>query len=503
MRKEKSIKNFITSIIPYVILLLLGFLRVSVFIKFLGDKKCAQNSLFYQIFIYLSLAEAGAGAYILQLYYKCFANDDKKEIVNIYNSAKDLLKKIAFIILGIGILVSFFLKIFTNNSLSLYYMQFVFLLFLFKNAIDYLMMAPKSVIEADQKAYKANIRFYSMKIFEYIVDIVLIYLGFDYIVILLVEILTRFLTYFVTNQKVFKEYPWLKDKPTKKVDLKGVYNLFWHRISEAIHFNTDIIITSSFLSPLLVTIYSSYNYITKYLTDIIDMVVTSISPSFGNSLYKDEKSNMMKLFEEMNISFLFMASFISIMIYVLGNSFVSKVWLGEKYLIGNIAFIFLVINFYIVIARKSVYIFRNSKGLFKETKVIVLIEAIINLVLSLILVLKYGLVGILIATTVSMITTTLWYMPYYIYKKVLNVSCKNYFIKFILVTILTFIVSYGMSKLKFIEVINLLSWILSAVVYGIITFIILFTIFYIFSKDFKDVVYKFKMLVFRKQKEAK
>ncbi len=118
MRKEKSIKNFITSIIPYVILLLLGFLRVSVFIKYLGDEKYALNSLFYQIFIYLSLAEAGAGAYILQLYYKCFANDDKKGIVNIYNSAKELLKKIAFIILGIGILVSFFLKIFTNNSLS-------------------------------------------------------------------------------------------------------------------------------------------------------------------------------------------------------------------------------------------------------------------------------------------------------------------------------------------------------------------------------------------------
>ena len=38
------------------------------------------NSLFYQIFIYLSLAEAGAGAYILQLYYKYFANDAKAAV---------------------------------------------------------------------------------------------------------------------------------------------------------------------------------------------------------------------------------------------------------------------------------------------------------------------------------------------------------------------------------------------------------------------------------------
>lgn len=502
MRKEKSIKNFITSIIPYVILLLLGFLRVSVFVKYLGDEKYALNTLFYQIFIYLSLAEAGAGTYIIQLYYKCFANDDKEEIVNIYNSAKNLLKKIALIILGIGIIVSFFLKVFTNNSLSLYYMQFVFLLFLLKNAVDYLMMAPKSVIEADQKAYKANLRFYSMKIFEYIVDIVLIYLGFDYIIVLLFEIFTRFLTYFITNKKIFREYPWLKNKPTKKVNLKGVSNLLWHRISEAIHYNTDIIITSSFLSPLLVTIYSSYNYLTKYLTDIIDMLGSSISPSFGNSIYKDEKSNMMKLFEEMNISFLFMASFLSSMVYVLGNLFVGKVWLGDKYLINNIAFVFLVINFFIVIARKPLNIFRNSKGLFKETKVIVLLEALVNLVLSFALVIKYGLVGILIATTVSMIVTTLWYMPYYIYNKVLNVSCIKYFIRYILVFLFTAIISYLVSRLSIIvKVNNLLSWILLAILSGIIILVILFIIFYIFSKDFRDVINKFKNLIFNKFKK--
>ena len=496
MRKEKSIKNFITSIIPYVILLLLGFLRVSVFVKFLGDEKYALNTLFYQIFIYLSLAEAGAGTYIIQLYYKCFANDDKKEIVNIYNSAKSLLKKIALIILGIGVIISFFLKVFTNNNLSLFYMQFVFLLFLLKNAVDYLMMAPKSVIEADQKAYKTNLRFYSMKAFEYIVDIVLIYLGFDYIIILAVEILTRFLTYFITNKKIFREYPWLKDKPTKKVNLKGVSNLFWHRISEAIHYNTDIIITSSFLSPLLVTIYSSYNYLTKYLTDIIDMIGSAISPSFGNSIYKDEKSNMMKLFEEMNISFLFMASFLSSMVFVLGNLFVGKVWLGDKYLINNLAFIFLVINFFIVIARKPLNIFRNSKGLFKETKVIVLLEAIVNLVLSLLLVVKYGLVGILIATTISMLITTFWYMPYYIYKKVLNISCIKYFIKYFIVALFTIMISLILSKLAtFININNILSWILLAIIYGIVLILILFIAFYIFSKDFRDVSNKFKILI--------
>lgn len=501
MRKEKSLKNFITSIIPYIILLLLGFLRVNIFLKYLGDEKYALNQLFYQIFIYLSLAEAGAGTYIIQLYYKCFAEQNKEEIINIYNSAKKILKKIAMIIMLVGIVISFFLKLFTNNNLSLLYMQIVFFLFLLKNVIDYLMMAPKSVIEADQKVYKINVRYYGMKIFEYVVDIVLLCLGFDYIIILIGEILTRFLSYYVTNKKIFKEYDWLKNKPTENKKIEGVGNVFWHRISEAIHYNTDIIITSSFLSPLLVTIYSSYNYITKYLTDIVDMIGTAIAPSFGNSIYKDEKNNMIKIFEEINTFYLFLASFLSIMVYILSNSFVANVWLEKKYLINDTALIFLTINFFIVVARKPINIIRNSMGLFKETKVIVLLEAVVNLILSLILVSKYKLAGILIATCISMVTTTLWYLPYYIYKKKLETKLMPYYIK--LFSVFVFSAIIGVISNNIINNLNisgLLSWIIVAIISSLVILLILSLFFMIFFKNFKDIIQKVISMFRRKIK---
>ncbi len=491
MRKEKSIKNFITSVIPYIILLILGFFRIDYFIKYLGDEIYALNSLFYQIFIYLSLAEAGAGAYIIQLYYKCFADKNKKEIINIFHSSKKLLKKVALIVFAIGIVASFLLKILTNNSLSLIYMQIVFLLFVFKNIIDYLYTAPKCVIEADQKAYLINFRFYSMKVVEYLVDIILLYLGFDYIIILIGEIGCKFLSYGITNKRIYKEYPYLKNKPTKEVSLKGITNMLWHRVSEAIHYNTDIIITSAFLSPLLVAIYSSYNYVTKYLTDFIDMFVSAITPSMGNSIYSDDEGNTRKIFEELNGLFLFIASFLSIMVYLLASPFVSEVWLSKKYVIGNMALIFFVLNFFIVVSRKPFYIYRNGRGLFKETKLIVLLEAIVNLVLSFVLVLKYGITGILIATTISMLTTTLWYMPYFIYNKYLKTSSIQYFIKLFMVFILSIFIAYiGNKLIGYFSISNLLSWLLIAVIFGIIIFVILFILFSVFSKDFRDITKK-------------
>ena len=56
--------------------------------------------------------------------------------------------------------MSFSLGFLTNNHLSLVYMQIVFMLFILRSVIEYLMMSPKLVMQADQKLYKINIVYY-------------------------------------------------------------------------------------------------------------------------------------------------------------------------------------------------------------------------------------------------------------------------------------------------------------------------------------------------------
>ncbi len=503
MRKQKSFKNFLTSIFPYFVLVLLGFFRVKVLIGNLGDEIYAINQLFYQIFVYISLAEAGAGTYIVQMYYKYFAKNDKGSVIAIYKSSKKFFSRIAIIVLAVGLAISFGLKLFTNNSLSLLYMQIVFILFVLKNIVEYLMLAPKYVIEADQKSYVINLRFYGFRILEYIVDIVLLSLGFDYVVILIGEIIMRFLTYLVTDHKVFKEYPWLKGDTSKVIPIKGISNMLWHRISEAIHYNTDIIISSSFLSPFFVTVYSSYNYITKYLTDATDMVITSMSSSFGNVLYKEDRNNVIRIFEELNIFFFFIAAFLSTMVMILSNSFVN-VWIGGRYCISTIVLVIFVLNFFIVVARKPVNMFRTSNGLFKETKVIVMCEAIINLILSILLVVRFKLLGILLATLISMVFTTCWYVPRYIYRNCLKISPWKYYVKFFAFISLSILVGLtGKYCLSMINVDNIFIWIVVALGFSVVVGGLYFGVCYIFFDDFKNITKKMLSLVFHINKREK
>ena len=157
MRKKNSIKNILTSIIPYFIITLMSIFRVRLFLHSLGEEIYSTNQVFNQIFSYLSLIDGGIGCLIVQKYYKLFIDKDKDEINYTYSKSKKTMNYVSLIIFLIGFSLSFFIKFFVNNSLSSRYLQFVFILYLTRSIIEYLFISPRFVIQADQKLYKINI----------------------------------------------------------------------------------------------------------------------------------------------------------------------------------------------------------------------------------------------------------------------------------------------------------------------------------------------------------
>ena len=491
MRKKKTFKNLLSSIIPYVIVLVLGFLKVDVFLSSLGEEIYALNQLFFQLFAYISLAEVGASGYIIQLYYEHFVSGNREEIKKIYRGSIEFMKKVALIVFAAGFIVSFFIKFLTNNHLSNLYMQIVFIIFILRSVIEYLLMSPKLVMQADQKLYKVNIVYYVFKILELVFEIGLLLIGMDYIITLVSSTVVRTCSYLIINRQVFKEYPWLKDKcKTSDIKIKGINDMFVHRIAEAIHYNTDIILASSFLSPLIVTMYSSYNYITKYLTDGIDIVGNSLSASVGNVIYKETDEDKVKILDELLVLYLVFAVFFCSVCYITIDSFIS-LWIGKKYLISIVGLIVLIINLFIVIARKPLNIYFNSAGWYKETRLIVFLEAILNLIVSLLLVKKYQIIGLLLGTMISMLLTTFWFIPKFVWKDKLKQDLVNYYTRYFIGVGLTVVLSFlGSLIISKIKITSYVIWFLMAVIVSIIIMVIVMAVFYFFSKSFRRIFFK-------------
>lgn len=489
-RKENSIKNLITSVIPYFLITLLGFAKVNAYITGLGKDVYALNQVFLQIFSYISIAEAGAGTLVTQLYYKALANKDNKEVNIIFTSCKYAFRNISLIIFGIGVVVSFFLNVLTNNNLSFLYMQSAFILFLFRSVLEYIMLSPRFVIQADQKLYKVNLLIQGYRIVEMIVEIALLYIGVDYIILLLATIVIRFISYLFTNRKIYKEYSWLQTVSKDKViHLKGMRNVFYHKIVGAVYYNTDILLLSSFLNTTIVTIYSSYNYIVKTINDIIQMCVTAATPSFGNVMVVESDENKLCIFEEINSMFILAASILSIVIYKVITPFVI-IWIGKDMSMTKIALILMIISLYLNTVLRPFHMIKEVKNLFKETQYIVLIEAVINLICSFILIRKFGMIGVLLGTIISTVITTMIFLPNYMYKNIFNKSSIGYYFGITINIIITILVSYLSDKLFIIHSTNYVRWFLDSIIYGIICSLIIFGINMIYSKSLRRIIFK-------------
>lgn len=497
MRKKNTIKNFLTDIIPYFVFAILGFVQVKIFINSLGEEIYSLNQLFIQLFSYISLVEGGAGAIIAQKYYKLFVDENKEKIKETYVSSIHAMKKISLIIMIIGFCLSFFLELLTKNSLSLLYMQVVFLLYTFRSVIEYLNISPRFVIQGDQKGYKINIILNIFKLIDVIIEIILLLYGLDYIIILIFSIFTKIIMYYFVNKKVYSLYPWLKEtKNIEPISIKGIGYMYYHKIAGAVYNNTDLLLISSKLSPFEVTMYSFYNYICKYISDFVYMIGNSLMASLGNVIYKETNEKSFEIFDEINSFFLFIATFCGLNVCLLSDSFIS-LWIGNEYTVNNFLAIFMAFLLFFSISKRILALVCETKGLYKETKNIVIIEAIANVVLSLILINYFDIAGVLAATVISYFITTFWYYPKYVFNNIFDKSSKLYF-KNYFIGLFTFIILFVIyRKLIYFNINNSLIWFVIAFINAVISGIIIFTIFYLFIPSYKRIIKKLLSMIRR------
>ena len=484
MRTKNSLKNIVSVVIFNLIVGILGFIRVRVFVNGLSNDIYSLHQLFYQIFSYIAIADIGFGLILNQKLYRAFAKNDLEEVNKIYSTSKKFYNFIGTAMLIIALIISFFVQFLTKAEISPIYIQIVFIIFIIRNVIDYYFIAPRYVLEANQKLYKVNHLVRGIKILETIIEIILVLLGVNYLLILIPGIILTIIVDIYINKRIAKEYPWLhNDKTFDKKYLSGTKDVIYQKVAGLLNSNTDIILISTFINPISVIIYTSYTYITKFITDTIYTVSSAITPSYANVINKEEKEKGFSVFSELNIMFFFIASFVFIMLYGFLTSLITF-WVGSEYIVNNCVLLLFCIIAFQMIADRAIIIIINSKGLFKETKVATILESIINLLLSLLLIHKLGIAGVLIGTIIAKLISSTILNSRYIYKNVFNNKPIKYYILYALIVSINilFVLAFNMLNLK-IE--SIFIWILYVIAFSILIFIILFIIYALIFKSFK------------------
>lgn len=499
------------NIVFYIIGLLLAFISKSIFIRILGADINGLNSLYNSLMGLLNVSELGIGIAIGYSLYKPLSENDFSKVKDIMILFKYYYKKIAKIIFVSGIILSIFLPFLIKGQINMKFAYIYYLIYLINCAISYLFTYKQTLIIADQKQYKIAYIVNIIKIIKVLIQCILIYYTKSFFIWLILEFIFNFLGMVLANRKVDLEYnkklSLYKSKRIKVVKKenkeigKNIKNLFFHQIAGFVVFQTDTIVISIFSTLKETGIYGNYILIINSLTGLISNALGSIMPSIGNLIAEESKEKSYKTFKILYLFDNLIAIFITIVTYKLINEFI-VFWLGKEYLFANYIVVALIINLYIQISRGTVGRFKSGFGIFWDIHAPI-IESIVNLVFSVLLTIKFGIIGVFIGTIISNVLIVLVWQPYILFKQGFNEKFIKYLGQTINIYIRNSIIIIFSNYFynNFIGAIYIDNQFLNLVVHcALISFLLVVLIFVVFfnMKEFRELLAILKNQIVRK-----
>ena len=429
MNKKIIAKNIIVGFGGQLITIILGLVIPRIFIKSYGSDVNGLLSTITQIFTYMALLEAGIGQAARNALFKPFAQNDKEGINSIVSVAKNYYKKFTSFYAAGVLLLAIGLPIILKTDVDF---QTIFWIVIFEGMSGvisfYFIETPSVILLVDGRSYVNNTISLVNRIIGYVVKIVMAANGFSIIVL-------QFAYFIVTIAKVFvyqvyfkKHYSWVKfRKCNSQAKLKDRNSYIITEIAATVFNSTDMIVLSVFMSTQMASVYSIYNMIYSNIHLLLNSVYFSIVYILGNAYHTD-----IKKYETVHDAFtsIFLGAITILMsvCYLLTIPFVSLYTDGVadvEYIYKSLPVMFSLVQ----ILSWSRYVSGNLTGIAgfaKQTSYVSLVEAVINLTLSVFFVNRFGIVGVLFATVVALPFKVLW-CTYIADKKVMHRSFKRSF----------------------------------------------------------------------------
>ena len=359
--------------------------------------------------------------------------------MNFYKKAYTI---ISVVVTVCGLALVPFLPYLIKDTSGIENLSLIFILILSNTAVSYLLAYKGSMLNADQKAYVTVIFRNVFAVVQNLAQIVVLILTHNFILYLIVQIITTFLGNLAQAIYVNKKYPFLVkykkakiDKAEQKGIMKNVRGMMLHKVGGFVLNGTDNIIISKFVGIVMVGLYSNYLMIINLIKGFVFQFTHATSASVGNLVASETNEKTYKVFNSLFFVYTWIYSFCFICFWVIFQPFISA-WIGKEFLIDEITLFIVLINFLLTGMQECVNTFTAATGLFWETRHKPIFECIINIGVSIVLAHFIGLPGVFLGTLASFLAT-FWINPIIIHKKQFKKSVFKYFIKMALYVIIT------------------------------------------------------------------
>lgn len=411
---------------------------------------------------FITLMDMGVGAVVQSALYKPLAEKNDAQISRILKSAKNFFNKIGKVLIVYVVALCILYPRINSAKFGFEYIVPLVLSISISSIAQYFFgIVNQLLLNADQRSYVQLVLNSVSLIINTIISVLLMRNGFSIQIVKIVAAGVLLIKPIGMALYVKRKYNIDKNIVVAEEPINQKWNGIAQHIAAYILSNTDVVVLTFFSDMKNVSIYNVYYLVVAGIRQCLTTMMTGVDALFGR-LYATQDRMLSSKFAHYEWFMHTSVSMIYTVTAVLICPFISVYIKGVSDTSYNYPLfgILLVAAFGCYCLRLPYNTMVLAAGHYKETQNSAIIEALINIVISIAFVRRFGLYGVAIGTLIAMIYRTV-YLAWYLQKAILYRPFCN-FLKHIIVDVCIILTIFLSTKCLVVEVYTYVSWLLLA-----------------------------------------
>lgn len=503
-RGKKAFFNTVASFANEFISVICGLILPRLILGAFGSAYNGVTSSITQFISCIALMRSGIGGVTRAALYKPLSDKDDAAISSIVAATGRFLRKVALIFAVIVVGFAVVYPIWIVRDFDWFFTFTLILIIAASTFIQYYFgLTYQLLLMADQKQGIIVIARAISIITNTVLAAILISFGAGIHIVKMGSTIAFAITPIVVSLYVRKHYRIDHSATPNMACISQRWDALGHEIANFVNMNTDMMVLTVFAGVKEVSVYTVYNYVVASIRKVVTNCVVSFGDAFGDMYAKKQYDLMhenLGIFEVIVFSVASVVYSVTIamirpfaLLYTKGITDVSY----DRSVFG----IIIAASGLFVAFRIPYYMITMSVGHYKQTRNGAFIEAGLNIVLSIVLVIKFGLVGVAIGTVAAAVFRSCQY-ALYLGKNILPRSILH-FVSHATVSVLLCVSIFLTAVILPIKDTTILGWILKALVLTVIAIAMcIFTDMIFWNKDTKNFCKKMRVMFLSKRKRS-
>ena len=476
-RGKRLSMNTVVGLFSQLVTLVCGFVVPKLILNHYGTEINGLVSSIAHFLSFISLAECGMGVVVQSSLYKPLADNDHKQVSRVIVSAERFFAKIGFALVGYILVLMVIYPRLVSSSFDSWYTATLIVSISISTFVQYFIcMSYRLLLTADQRGYIPLSFNILTQIINTILCVILATNGSSIQFLKLCTSCVMLLQPLLLTIYVRKHYKLDKKIQITEEPIKQKWNGIAQHIAYVVLENTPTVVLT-FLSTLAnVSVYNVYYLVVSGIKGVITSAVSGMQSLLGNMYAKNEKKTLDLTFSyyewAIHVVVVFLYTCCAILIVPFVRVYTNGI--TDANYTAPLFGILISLAQMIFCLRLPYNSMVFAAGHYKQTQNSALIEAALNIFVSVVCVLKFGLVGVAIGTLVAMTYRTI-YLVLYLRNHIMLRSVRH-FVKHLIIDIIVIGISFVItSNLEMITT-SYVSWMFLSIKVAVIVAAITLTL---------------------------